>query len=170
MRGWEIIKNFIISQKAGKANYLCREIAAYVSSGEEVKGNNVEDKRKTNENRIVYLVGWLSGDIRDNSNTVSQTRRVGNWYWEWPAMSYSNRKRVHIQKHIFNTTIYLVGTYDSLCAKDSKRRQVFYHQEWGYWCCFILFCECCNITARVKAFLSFIHKKYKGHHPLRQWA
>ena len=43
-------------------------------------------------------------------------------------MSYSNRKRVHIQKHIFNTTIYLAGTYDSLGAKDSKRRQVSYHQ------------------------------------------
>ena len=49
-----MLKKFILCQRAEKAYYLYREIATFVSSG-EVKGNN-EDKRKTEENRIPYLV------------------------------------------------------------------------------------------------------------------
>ena len=46
----------------------------------KVKGNKIEDKRKTNEKRIAYLVSRMSGDIRERSNTVSQTWRVGHRY------------------------------------------------------------------------------------------
>ena len=39
-------KNFVLSQRARKAYYLYSEIATYISSRKEVKGNNIEDKRK----------------------------------------------------------------------------------------------------------------------------
>ena len=37
---------FILSQRARKAHYLCSETATYASSGKDVKGNNMEHKRK----------------------------------------------------------------------------------------------------------------------------
>ena len=37
---------FILSQRARKAHYLCSETATYTGSGKEVKGNNMEPKRK----------------------------------------------------------------------------------------------------------------------------
>ena len=45
MREREILENFILSKRAGKTHYLRRETAAYIGSGGEVKGNNIEDKR-----------------------------------------------------------------------------------------------------------------------------
>jgi len=42
----EMLKTFILSQRARKADNLCSEIATCISSGAEIKGNNMEDKRK----------------------------------------------------------------------------------------------------------------------------
>jgi len=41
-----ILEIFIQPQKARNAYYLCSETAIYISSREEVKGNNLEGKRK----------------------------------------------------------------------------------------------------------------------------
>jgi len=51
-----MLKNFILSQRDRKAHYLLREIAKYVSSGEEFRGGNMGGKRKADENRIEYVV------------------------------------------------------------------------------------------------------------------
>jgi len=42
----EIPRNFVQSPRARKAYYLYSETTTYISSGEDVKGNNMEDKRK----------------------------------------------------------------------------------------------------------------------------
>jgi len=42
----EILENIIQYQMARKAYYLYSETATYIGSGEEVKGNNMEGKRK----------------------------------------------------------------------------------------------------------------------------
>ena len=42
----EMLKNFIPSQRAGETHYLCCETITYIGSGKEIKGNNMEDKRR----------------------------------------------------------------------------------------------------------------------------
>lgn len=54
MREREIFKNFNLSKKAGEIHYLCSEKATCVGNGNEIKGNNMEEQEKTNENRITY--------------------------------------------------------------------------------------------------------------------
>lgn len=41
-----MLENFILSERAGEAHYLCSETAAYIGSGKKIKGYNIEDKRK----------------------------------------------------------------------------------------------------------------------------
>jgi len=48
-----MLKNFILSRRAGKAHYLCSETATYIGSGEEAIGNNnMEDKRKQMRTKV----------------------------------------------------------------------------------------------------------------------
>ena len=46
MREREMLKIFILSQRAGKTHYLFSEAATYIGSRIEMKGNNIEDERK----------------------------------------------------------------------------------------------------------------------------
>jgi len=52
-----MLKNFILSQRARNAYYLYSETAAYIGSGEEVKENNMEDKRK--QMRTEVSIQWI---------------------------------------------------------------------------------------------------------------
>lgn len=45
MREREMLKNFILSQRAEKTHYFCSETTTYISSRKEIKGNNMESKR-----------------------------------------------------------------------------------------------------------------------------
>ena len=42
----EILENCILSRMARGTYYSCSETATYIGSGKEIKGNNMEDKRK----------------------------------------------------------------------------------------------------------------------------
>jgi len=76
MHPWE---NLILSQRAGKAHYLCSEIAKYISAAEKkFKGKQYRKQKKRSESRIAYLVNWFTSDMREMSNKVNKTRRVGN--------------------------------------------------------------------------------------------
>ena len=46
MRERETLQNFFLSQRAGEAHCLCSGTIAYIGSGKEIKGNNMEDKGK----------------------------------------------------------------------------------------------------------------------------
>ena len=41
-----ILENYILSKRARGTYYLCSETAKYIGSGKEIKGNNMEGKRK----------------------------------------------------------------------------------------------------------------------------
>ena len=41
-----MLQSSILSKRAGKTHYLCSETATYISGGKEIKGNNIEGKRK----------------------------------------------------------------------------------------------------------------------------
>jgi len=41
-----MLKNFILSTRAGETHYLCSEITTYIGSRQEIKGNNMKDERK----------------------------------------------------------------------------------------------------------------------------
>ena len=41
-----MFKKFTLSKGAGEAHYLCGEMATYIGSVKEIKGNNIENKRK----------------------------------------------------------------------------------------------------------------------------
>jgi len=42
----EALENYILSKRAGKAQYLCSGITIYIHSGKEIQGDRIEDKRK----------------------------------------------------------------------------------------------------------------------------
>ena len=48
-----MLKNFILSQRAGKTRYLYSETATYIANGEEIKGSDMEDKRKQREKNCI---------------------------------------------------------------------------------------------------------------------
>jgi len=61
----EMLKNFTRSQRARKAYYLYSERAACIGS-REVKGNNIEDKRKQLRTEFIFSRRIESDVIREN--------------------------------------------------------------------------------------------------------
>jgi len=111
----QMLKNFIQSQKARKAHYLFGEIATYISSGEEVIGNNMEDKRNKTEQNCVsgaYPKAYFQ------HNSLSTTRVIDN----------EARREKH--KYPLISPFFRMGTLRSLLSYFLSERYIAGHNKW----------------------------------------
>ena len=72
-----MFENFSLSKRAGETHYLCSETATYIGSGKDVKGNNMEYKRRQmrTELRIWPIDRAMT---RKNVNRISRTPTAVN--------------------------------------------------------------------------------------------
>lgn len=58
LRAREVLKDFILSERAGVSHYLCSKPATYTGGGKETGGRNMEagERRTHTRTQIAYLV------------------------------------------------------------------------------------------------------------------